>query len=432
MKTCFLNPFGQLAMSIVQGYGNINQISQKIDSINNIISFMSNQDPKVVDSIQELSYEMIRFYYYDLEAKRSNKFNYLFDDAVESFSVIATHTLIQSVAIVYGSSSYEADMIRQVILLLIRRRLEIKADDLIINETLDEFVNVNNLSIYEISDLIGGDYLKLDMLLIDEDKIILSYDNFIEYYEKYIDGRDKKKIFYSITRQARENLLLALIDKKIKEYMNTVESMLKQIEAADIIMEVGNDISQLLRNLKEEYINKKYGGRKISTSFNDNKPNLLVSQAFPPCIQNALRGTEEGKRNYTIVMLLTPFLSYARLYPGINTSQKQVSLIDFDPTLEITRTDILPLIYESADNSRPPLFTSQPEEKFNINNKLGFGDNLLKKSNANKSPWYKVPNCKSIQENQPTLCTPCEDCKKIGNPLTYYNRKRKLIARGRK
>jgi len=27
----------------------------------------------------------------------------------------------------------------------------------------------------------------------------------------------------------------------------------------------------------------------------------------------------------------------------------------------------------------------------------------------------------------PHLCTPSIDCKKIGNPLTFYNRKRRLM-----
>ena len=29
----------------------------------------------------------------------------------------------------------------------------------------------------------------------------------------------------------------------------------------------------------------------------------------------------------------------------------------------------------------------------------------------------------------PNLCIPCVDCKKIGNPLIYYNRKKRLLEK---
>lgn len=63
---------------------------------------------------------------------------------------------------------------------------------------------------------------------------------------------------------------------------------------------------------------------------------------------------------------------------------------------------------------------------------LRFGEAEIKYDNAGKTPWYTPTNCKNIQQQQPGLCTPCKDCQRIGNPLSYYNRKRKLLTRSGK
>ena len=100
-----------------------------------------------------------------------------------------------------------------------------------------------------------------------------------------------------------------------------------------------------------------------------------------------------------------------------------------DPNLTITRGEILPLIESAAQNCTPPLLSDQPQEKTNIHSKLGFGEGEINIENCGKTPWYTPMNCKNIKQQQPDLCTPCKDCQKIGNPLSYYNRKRKLLTR---
>jgi DNA primase large subunit len=82
------------------------------------------------------------------------------------------------------------------------------------------------------------------------------------------------------------------------------------------------------------------------------------------------------------------------------------------------------LIYEAAQRCVPPLFEDQPQEKVNINAKLGFGlHESLKLKNEGESTWYTPMGCEKIKLHLPHLCRPDKTCKKIGNPLTYYNLK---------
>jgi DNA primase large subunit len=81
------------------------------------------------------------------------------------------------------------------------------------------------------------------------------------------------------------------------------------------------------------------------------------------------------------------------------------------------------LIYEAAQRCVPPLFDDQPQEKVNINAKLGFGMHLeLKMEHEGETTWYTPMSCEKIKLHLPHLCQPDELCKKIGNPLSYYNR----------
>ena len=40
-------------------------------------------------------------------------------------------------------------------------------------------------------------------------------------------------------------------------------------------------------------------------------------------------------------------------------------------------------------------------------------------------------SCEKIKLHLPHLCRPDEDCKKIGNPLSYYNRKNWILSKER-
>ena len=94
-------------------------------------------------------------------------------------------------------------------------------------------------------------------------------------------------------------------------------------------------------------------------------------------MKKALEGIKSGGRNDAIVLFMTPFVSYARLYPDVFRMNITKRVSDQDPNLEITENEVLPLIYEAAQRCVPPLFDDQPQEKVNINAKLRFWNALI-------------------------------------------------------
>jgi DNA primase large subunit len=127
-------------------------------------------------------------------------------------------------------------------------------------------------------------------------------------------------------------------------------------------------------------------------------------------------------RNFGIVMLLTSFLSYARVAPSGKVSNR---VSDFVNDVSVIRDEVAPLIFEAAERCNPPLFRDQPQEKANVFYHMGFGMTTEPRlEDSGKSKWYNVPNCPKIQISAPLLCKPDELCRNIRNPLTYYFKKR--------
>jgi DNA primase large subunit len=149
---------------------------------------------------------------------------------------------------------------------------------------------------------------------------------------------------------------------------------------------------------------------------------------FPPCVKEALKGVPSGLRNYAITVLLTSFLSYARICP--NPPSKNVRIKDCVESLDVIEKEILPVIIEAGNRCSPPLFEDQPNEIKNIWYHLGFGltDKPTLEDSGN-STWYFPPNCDKIRANAPQLCKPDRHCKAIKNPLTYYLRRLYLERR---
>ncbi|NJE03912.1 DNA primase large subunit PriL [Thermococcus sp. MV11] len=143
---------------------------------------------------------------------------------------------------------------------------------------------------------------------------------------------------------------------------------------------------------------------------------------FPPCVKIALGGVPAGLRNYAITVLLTSFLSYARLCP--NPPRRDVRIRDCVSDLSVLEKEILPVIIEAGNRCKPPLFEDQPHEIKNIWYHLGFGlTDRPSLEDSGNSPWYFPPNCSKIKANAPELCRPDRDCRNVKNPLTYYLRK---------
>jgi len=428
MKTAYLNPYGQYAYEIIQHYGNITQITQSTQEINNIIKHTPNQEKKNVNTIRELCYEKIRQYYQHQTNKKNNTYNYLYNRAIDTTDTIATHTLLQATAITYGHDSPMADLITNIITHTTRQRIETLHDEQLTNQALNDYIDIHHTTLNDILPLINTRQLKLNTLLLSHNKLILTYEDFINEYDEYLRHRRPEMIYELLCYNMKKDLLAALIEKQTRKYMKQIENQLKQIEPASIITQIGEDIKKIEQKERQNSIRQYATGGY--TSFDDDRPTGYITEAFPPCVQKALNGIKSGGRNYAVSLFLTPFLSYARLYPGVYARHiKNAKITDMDPTLNITQEEIIPLIHKAADNCRPPLFNDQPQEKGNIHSKLGFGEGTISNENCGKTPWYTPINCKNIQNQQPELCMPCKDCQKIGNPLSYYNRKRKLLTR---
>ncbi len=81
----------------------------------------------------------------------------------------------------------------------------------------------------------------------------------------------------------------------------------------------------------------------------------LEENAFPPCVREALQGASSGLRNYAVTVLLTSFLSYARVYPSL-TAFDQEKKPDLTPEqIDILIGEVAPLIVEAGNRCDPPL-----------------------------------------------------------------------------
>ncbi len=201
-----------------------------------------------------------------------------------------------------------------------------------------------------------------------------------------------------------------LISVKTEDYIQSVyERMLDSGPPPKSLVEVGNRISELLPKRPE-----------LADKFVRVSSRRLRPEFFPPCISKALGGVGAGLRNYAITMLLTSFLTYAKIAPPSTATR----IGDVISDISTVRDEIAPLIFEAAERCNPPLFRDQPQEKASIFYHMGFGMTTDPKiGDSGKSKWYRPPNCAKIQMSAPQLCNPDEFCRKIKNPLTYYFRK---------
>ncbi|GAB6101115.1 DNA primase large subunit PriL [Thermococcus atlanticus] len=202
------------------------------------------------------------------------------------------------------------------------------------------------------------------------------------------------------------------------------KSFEKNIErAVGILYEIRDELPQYYLQLYERLgeFARDYFKERLER-FGSAKAQPLRFDLFPPCIKAAMRGVPSGLRNYAITVLLTSFLSYARICP--NPPRKDIRVKDCIKDLSVIEKEILPVIIEAGNRCVPPLFEDQPNEVKNIWYHLGFG--FTERPNIEDSgntPWYFPPNCDKIRTSAPQLCRPDRDCRNIKNPLTYYLRK---------
>ncbi|ASJ10255.1 DNA primase [Thermococcus sp. P6] len=218
-------------------------------------------------------------------------------------------------------------------------------------------------------------------------------------------------------------------DQALKLWKRSFERNLER--AVNLLYEVREEVPDYYRRLYEalgEIAREYFKDRLEKMGSVEAQP--LRFELFPPCVKIALGGVPSGLRNYAITVLLTSFLSYARLCP--NPPGRDVRVRDCVRDLSVIEKEILPIIIEAGNRCSPPLFEDQPQEIKNIWYHLGFG--LTDKpslEDSGNSPWYFPPNCSKIRANAPQLCKPDAHCRNIKNPLSYYIRRLYLEKKGK-
>lgn len=439
IKTPYINPFSTDAKEIVSKLGQVESLDEANPSLTNIVNHTRGQNisdrrtlPETIKELALLRYEW--FLFRQSSDSNEKKYEYLFNPDIYEYDVVAFYLLCQAVAIKYGPDSHEARLLLDCEETIISQRLEIlksESNDFqssFLRKTLNQLVDTNNIYWTDLKEILDMGKLDLNELLLSNGKIIIEYEDFIEEYGHLIHNRDPRTM-YEVTAgiSIKSKILLNLIRYNTKEYIETVYEMSKRmVEPNPLLMELADNI----REVQQEAQEMKYASSGGS-NYIDDKPVSYELEAFPPCVRKCMQGIKSGGRNDAIVLFLTPFISYSRLCPAIFSKQEQnMKISDVDPSLEITHNEIIPMIYEAAQACSPPLFKDQPQEKVNINSKLGFGmHSELKLDHEGETQWYTPMSCEKIKLHMPNLCTPNVDCKKIGNPITFYNRKRRLMKR---
>ena len=182
-------------------------------------------------------------------------------------------------------------------------------------------------------------------------------EDFLTNYSSKFNDRNPQRMYNILIGDSIKELILSrLIMQKTEEYIERIKEMSAKIEIHPAIIEIGEELKEFIPNEISKY-NQFYAGS--GGVYGTVKAGKSIKEAFPPCIANTVEGVSSGGRNDAIVLLLTSFVSYARLYPRIFASDESVKVSDMDPNLTITENEILPLIFEAADNCTPPLLNSK-------------------------------------------------------------------------
>lgn len=366
-----------------------------------------------------------------IEKKNNNnfvqaEFEYLSNEELFAKDAVAFHILCQAIAIQFNLGSRETRLFIESQGTLILERLSkippiSRAE--IIDEVLDEVKVDGAINWKSLRDIVASKKIKMTNLLIDEGNIILQQDDFLyRFGDEFIDRSPERMYNILIGDSVKEQIISRLIMQKTEEYIGRIKEMSARIEIHPAIIKISEELKEFIPTEISKYNQYYTGSGGIYGSVEAGK---LNPDAFPPCIKATVEGVSSGGRNDAIVLLLTSFASYARLYPRIFASDETVKVSDIDPDLTITENEILPLIFDVADNCTPPLFDDQPQEKINIISKLGFGmHETVDINHEGETKWYTPMSCEKIKIHLPHLCHPDKSCKGINNPLSCYGRKK--------
>ena len=438
-EVSFINPLSNEGRSILRSYSDLNQIFEEDESLIEICTRTTNQklsDDYIPKSYHELALKRMQW----AIEKNNNKnftqaeFEFLTNEELFQQDVVTFHILCQAIAIQFNIGSRETRLFIQSQGTLILERLSkippmSRAE--IIDEVLDEVKIDGSIKWKSLKDIVATKKLKLTDLLIDNGDIVLQQDDFLNRFADRFHDRSPDRMYgILIGDSVKEQILSRLIMQKTEEYIKRIKEMSARVEIHPAIIKIGEELKEFIPDEIGKY-NQYYAGS--GGIYGTVQAGKLNPDAFPPCIQETVNGVSSGGRNDAIVLLLTSFASYARLYPRIFASDESVKVSDMDPDLTITENEILPLIFDAADNCTPPLFEDQPQEKINIISKLGFGmHDRVDINHEGETKWYTPMSCEKIKIHLPSLCHPDKSCKGINNPLSYYGRKKFQLDRAPK
>ncbi|MBU7033221.1 MAG: hypothetical protein HXS53_11865 [Theionarchaea archaeon] len=307
------------------------------------------------------------------------------------------YTLFPLVAIAKkGSHSREASLVVSMICSIIRERLEYALDnEKIVNDVLDSMSGIVPVKkLHDVSITIPReDAFRLctgdDQLSYVIHWTALSEYNLTQYY---ITGG-----WIPLTTKRLIEVYILLLEKSLRTYIDE-----KRTEYTSQNLELPPLFSALLHSISSK-VPAVTVAPVGATEFDE--------ESFPPCIREALAGTGAGLRNYAITVLLTSFLSYARVYPSLSAFDQEKKPDLSADQIEILLHEVVPLIIEAGDRCDPPFFADQPIEKLNVFYHLGFGLNGSPgHGDFGQSKWYLPPSCKKIKQNAPSLCKPDALC----------------------
>lgn len=431
----FINPLSNEGRQIVKEYGDLNKLFIEDEALVHDVLHTTNQkisdDSIIPKSYKDLAMKHIQW---AIEKKYNNnytqsEFEYLFNENLYKQDVVTFHILCQAIAIQFNVTSRETRLFIEYQGKIIEERLAKLPPanrSEIINEILKDIQTDGSIQWKTLREVISSRKLNLTDLLISNGNVVLEEDEFLEKFGNQFNDRNPDRMYNILIGDSIKELILSkLIMQKTEEYIKRIKEMSARIEIHPAIIKIGEELKEFIPEEISQYNDYYAGSGGIYGSVKGGK---LIREAFPPCIRNTIEGVSSGGRNDAIVLLLTSFVSYARLYPGIFGSDEIVKVSDMDPDLKITENEILPLIYEAADNCSPPLFEDQPQEKINIISKLGFGmHDEINIDHEGETTWYTPMSCEKIKIHLPQLCRPDKSCKGINNPLSCYGRNKYKI-----
>ena len=427
VSAAFINPLSDEGEIIVRELGDFERVLSDNDDLVQIVTESRSQelsdDSLIPHNYVDLAIKRIEWY-----AKKKNdrnfdhkQYDFLFNTEIVKFDVIAFYLLCQAVGVKYGPNSRESRVIVESQGKLIEYRLgKLSKNERgeIVTNILNSLIITTHLKWTFFEDLISTKKLKLHDLILDKGEIILDREDFLERFSHNIQGRKPEKMYEAlIGDRIKELVMIKMVMQNTENYILKVgEKSKREIEPNPILLKLADRISEVLAASVHSYgFGSGYGGSV--------KASALNPKAFPPCVKKVMEGMKSGGRNDAIIMFLTPFISYARLYPSVFSENVSKQISDVDPTLLIVQNEVLPIIFGAAERCSPPLFEDQPQDKVNLNAKLGFGMHQTPElKNEGETTWYTPMSCEKVKIHLPSLCKPDENCKKIGNPLSYYNR----------